>query len=66
MTRIKVNRETCQGYGNCVIAFPEAFDIGDDGLVALKRDHADDSEAERLRRAVYDCPTDSITIEEKA
>jgi ferredoxin len=60
MTKIKVNRETCQGYGNCVIAFPEAFDLDDDGLVVLKRDTADGSEADPLRRAVYDCPTDSI------
>jgi ferredoxin len=62
VTTIKVNRETCQGYGNCVMAFPEAFDLDDDGFVVLKRDTADDSEADPLRRAVYDCPTDSIII----
>jgi len=68
MTKIKVNRDTCQGYGNCVIAFPAAFDLDDDGLVVLKRDSingADGEEAEALRRAAYDCPTESITVAEE-
>ena len=64
MTAIKVNRGTCQGYGNCVIAFPEAFDLDDDGLVVLKRDTADGSQEESLRRAEYDCPTESVIAEE--
>jgi ferredoxin len=66
MTRISANRDTCQGYGNCVIACPGVFDLDDDGLVMLKRDHADGDEADALRRAVYDCPTDSISIDETA
>jgi ferredoxin len=64
MTTIRVNRETCQGYGNCVIAFPGAFDIDDEGLVVLKRDQAGDNEREQLRKAAYDCPTESITFGE--
>jgi ferredoxin len=64
MTTIRVNHETCQGYGNCVIAFPAAFDLGDDGLVVLKRDQAGDNEMEPLRKAAYDCPTESVTYDE--
>jgi ferredoxin len=66
MTTIKVNRETCQGYGNCVIAFPGAFDIDDDGIVVLKRAHAEGGEEDQLHRAVYDCPTDSIAVDDEA
>lgn len=58
---IKVNRGTCQGYGNCVLALPSVFDLDDEGLVVLKRE---DGELEGLRRAAYDCPTESILFTE--
>jgi ferredoxin len=62
MTTIRANRETCQGHGNCVLAFPDVFDLDDDGLVVLTRDQVADGELEAARRAAYDCPTDSITV----
>jgi ferredoxin len=61
---IKVNRATCNGYGNCLLAAPDIFDLGDDGLVVLKRDTVDDDQLALVRRAVYDCPTDSIELVE--
>lgn len=61
---IKVDRSVCQGYGNCVLADPATFDLDDDGLVTLKLDQVDPSEADAVRRAAYDCPTDAIKIEE--
>ena len=66
MTKIKVNRDTCQGHGNCVMAYPAAFDLDDDALVVLKRDSADNADSEALRKAAYNCPTQSITIAEEA
>jgi ferredoxin len=66
MTGISVNRATCQGYGNCVIACPSVFDVDDDGLVVLKRDNAGAEDADGLRQAVYGCPTDSISVGETA
>jgi ferredoxin len=64
MSTIKADRGTCQGYGNCAIAFPAAFDVDDEGLVVQKQDHVDESELEAAQRAAYDCPTDSIKIGE--
>lgn len=64
MSTIKVDRTTCQGYGNCVLALPSVFDLDDDGLVVLKRDDVEPGELEGLRRAAYDCPTESITFVE--
>jgi ferredoxin len=64
MTTIKADRTTCQGYGNCAIAFPAAFDVDDDGLVVVKQDQIVGGDLEAARRAAYDCPTDSIKIEE--
>lgn len=62
MSTIKVDRTTCQGYGNCVLSLPSVFDIDDEGLVVLKRDDVEPGEMEGLRRAAYDCPTESITF----
>jgi ferredoxin len=62
--RIRVNRDTCRGYGNCVLVAEHLFDLDDDGLVVVERDEVDDAEVGALRRAVYDCPTDSIGFEE--
>ena len=64
MSTIKADRGTCQGYGNCVIAFPAAFDVDDEGLVVVKQDHVGDGELEAAHRAAYDCPTDSIKVDE--
>jgi ferredoxin len=61
---IKVNRGTCQGYGNCVLALPSVFDLDEEGLVVLTREQTEDGELEGLRRAAYDCPTESIMFEE--
>lgn len=60
-----VDRETCRGYGNCALVAGDLFDVGEeDGLVVLKRESVDDAELGAVRRAVYDCPTDSISFEE--
>ena len=62
MIHIKVNRETCNGYANCMKASAAIFDVDDDGLVVLKQDDVDDDQLAVVKRAVYDCPTDSISF----
>jgi ferredoxin len=65
MTTVQANRETCQGYGNCVIAAGGHFDIDGDGLVVvLKASAESDADIEAIRRAAYDCPTSSITVDD--
>jgi ferredoxin len=64
MIRIEVNRETCNGYGNCVIAAEDIFDLDGEGLVVLKQSEVGDEHEAAVQRAVYDCPTDSISIVE--
>lgn len=66
MIRVKVNRGTCLGYGNCVLVAGDIFDLDDDGLVVLKLESVDDAQLEAVRRAVYDCPTNSISFEDSA
>jgi ferredoxin len=62
MIRVNVNRETCEGYANCVRAAPDVFDLDDDDLVVLKQEQAGDEQLAKVRRATYDCPTESISF----
>lgn len=64
MITIKADRAVCQGYGNCVLADPDTFDIDDDGLVVLHRESVDDDGRAAARRAAYDCPSEAITLVE--
>ncbi|MET8430580.1 ferredoxin [Nocardia sp. NPDC004860] len=64
MPNVRVNREKCEGYGNCVLACPGVFDIDDGGLVIFDSEAAASASMEDLRRGAYDCPTESIVIED--
>jgi ferredoxin len=61
MIRVAVDRGTCSGFGNCAVIAESIFDLDDEGLVVLKRELVGDDELDAVRRAAYDCPTDSIT-----
>jgi ferredoxin len=64
MINVKVNRETCEGYANCVRAAPDVFDLDNDDLVVLKQEQPGDEQVSKVRRATYDCPTESISFTE--
>jgi ferredoxin len=66
MVKALGNRESCRGYGNCLIAAPKVFDVDDDGLVIVLKDDVSAEELSAVERAAYDCPTNSITIESDA
>jgi ferredoxin len=58
---IEVDLDLCQGYGNCVTAAPDFFDLDDAGKVVLRKATAETAEE---RRAVIDaapvCPMNAI------
>ena len=62
MAQVHIERSTCEGYGNCVSACPDIFDLDDDGLVVFDSDAAAEASLDDLRRAAYDCPTESIRV----
>jgi ferredoxin len=64
MLEIKVDRATCMGYGNCVVVAPDIFDVDDEGLVVTLRATVENHRLDDVRRAEYDCPTDSIRFVE--
>lgn len=66
MTEIRIDRSTCQGYGNCVLVAPDLFDLDADGIAVARLEAVGDEHLDALRKAVYDCPTDSIAIAQDA
>jgi ferredoxin len=60
--RIKIDPSRCEGFGNCINAAPDIFDLDDDGKVVLKKDTVEDQRLEVVRRAVYDCPVNVISF----
>jgi ferredoxin len=64
--KVRVDRATCRGYGNCVLAASDVFELDDDGLVVLLEDDVDGERVKAVERAIYDCPTDSIALERAA
>jgi ferredoxin len=60
--QVHIERTTCEGYGNCVSACPDIFDLDEDGIVVLNESAAGEATLADPRRAAYDCPTESITV----
>jgi 2'-carboxy-2,3-dihydroxybiphenyl 1,2-dioxygenase small subunit/ferredoxin len=62
---ISIDRETCQGYGNCVLIAEDIFAIEDDGRAGLKTETVEDSLLTKVQAAEYDCPTGAISVERR-
>ncbi|MFC9514964.1 ferredoxin [Nocardiaceae bacterium NPDC056970] len=63
MATIKVDLSKCQGYANCVVTSPDAFDLGDDGkVVLLTREVTPDKLAE-VEEGVRSCPAAALSLE---
>jgi ferredoxin len=64
MPKLISNRDACQGYGNCITAAPDAYDIDDDGKVVLLLDMIDEADRGRLEEAARSCPVNALSIED--
>ena len=62
MSKVLTDLTRCQGYGNCVAAAPEVFDLADNGLVTVLKDRLDGAELDEARDAASLCPVQAITI----
>jgi ferredoxin len=61
--RLRADRETCIGSGNCVRLAPAIFDQDDDGHVVLVPGGHPDSVAADVDMAVEACPVSALTWE---
>jgi len=65
VTRVTVDLNRCQGYGNCVSAAPGVFDLDDEtGLAVVLKEDVGEEDLAAVRQAVGLCPVAAIAIEE--
>ncbi|MDQ1423031.1 MAG: ferredoxin [Acidimicrobiaceae bacterium] len=59
---VSVDRTRCQGIGQCEVAAPTIFAVGDDGQAdVLRQPTAEERSA--VEEAVGSCPTAALTID---
>ena len=58
--RIRIDRELCVGFGDCIEIAPEVFALDDEGVAVFL--HAETVDRMRLLRACDECPVDAITV----
>ncbi len=58
--KIRIDRELCVGFGDCVTGAPEAFELDAEGLAVFKQPEL--VERERLLAACEACPVDALTV----
>jgi ferredoxin len=63
MRRLVVDLNLCDAHGDCVLAAPDVFDLGedDDQVVVLDAEPGDE-QWERVERAARACPVSAIRI----
>ena len=61
---VTVDRDLCQGAGQCVLRSPLVFDQDDEGLVVLVRPDVPEEEREAAVGAAYLCPAGAVSVHE--
>ena len=63
--KVTVDLGLCQGYGNCVAAAPDFFDLNDSGQADVLRAVVEsDDEIAAVRDALPLCPMSAISLTE--
>ncbi len=60
--RIIVDREKCQGYGQCEFEAPDLFSLDESGT-SVPAAHVPDDRRADVERAADVCPMQAITVE---
>lgn len=58
--RVRIDRNLCVGFGDCIKEAPEGFKLDGDGVAVFVE--PDTVERDRLLRACDACPVDAITV----
>lgn len=62
--RVIVDLDVCAAHGDCVVAAPDIFDLGeDDDVVTVLIEEPGEELRAVAERAVQDCPVSAIRIE---
>jgi ferredoxin len=61
--KVHVDMNLCQSHGECTVAAPEVFELGDDDVLRWKED-VDEELRSKVEEAVDVCPMMAIRIED--
>jgi ferredoxin len=62
--KVVVDLSACDLHGLCVEAAPDVFEIGDDGVLHVLIETPVEGLRANVERAVRECPTGAISLEE--
>jgi ferredoxin len=62
--KVVVDLTVCDLHGLCVDTAPEVFEIADDGALRVLMDTPPETLRAKVEKAVRECPTGAITIED--
>lgn len=62
MLRVEIDRERCQGHGQCVMLAPAVFDLDEDGLSVGSTDELDELQRLAAKTAELGCPVGAIRL----
>jgi ferredoxin len=62
MMRVDVDLNKCTGHGICESIADDVFEVRDDGTVHIRDDERPESDRERMRQAVTQCPTAALRL----
>jgi ferredoxin len=60
--RVEVDLEKCTGHGICESIADDVFEVQDDGTVRIHDDQRPESDRERMRQAVTQCPAAALRL----
>lgn len=62
--RVRVDRAVCVGHGRCYTLAPEVFCPDEEGRCVVVREDVPHALAEKVRRAVSNCPEEALSLDE--
>ena len=62
--RVLVDRDLCQGHGECCAEAPEVFALDDEGSLVVRQPEPPESQRPAVQRAVEYCPTHALRVVE--
>lgn len=63
--KVTADQTRCMGYGNCVAAAPDFFELGDEGIVRVLRHEVPDDSRAHVQAAVQSCPVSALQIDDE-
>ncbi len=57
---IRIDQDKCCGYGDCVLAAPTVFELGDDDVARVLVEEPNKDLADEVQEAIAACPVEAI------